>query len=71
MKVLDAPGSPASSGVRSEPRSRRRPAPEAAKPGNVKRPRGFYIIDRSVPVGFKPGEDLNVEKTIRVQRRIE
>ncbi|MCI0331954.1 MAG: hypothetical protein L0228_01860 [Planctomycetes bacterium] len=39
--------------------------------GDVKRPRGFYIIDRTEEVGFKPGEDLNVEKTIRLKRRIE
>jgi hypothetical protein len=39
--------------------------------GDVKRPRGFYIIDRTEEVGFKPGEDLNVEKTIRLRRRIE
>ncbi len=39
--------------------------------GDVKRPRGFYIIDRTQQVGFKPGEDLNVEKTIRLRRRIE
>ncbi len=39
--------------------------------GNITRPRGFYIIDRSEPVGFKPGEDLNVEKAIRLRRRIE
>jgi hypothetical protein len=39
--------------------------------GDIKRPRGFYIIDRTEEVGFKPGEDLNVEKTIRLRRRIE
>jgi hypothetical protein len=39
--------------------------------GDVKRPRGFYIIDRTEEVGFKPGEDLNVEKAIRLRRRIE
>jgi hypothetical protein len=39
--------------------------------GNTKRHRGFYIVDRSEPVGFKPGEDLNVENMIRVRRRIE
>jgi hypothetical protein len=39
--------------------------------GDVKRPRGFYIIDRTEEVGFKPGEDLNVEKTIRLRRRID
>ncbi len=39
--------------------------------GDVKRPRGFYVIDRTEEVGFKPGEDLNVDKTIRLKRRIE
>ena len=39
--------------------------------GDVKRPRGFYIIDRTEEVGFKPGEDLNVDKLIRLRRRIE
>jgi hypothetical protein len=39
--------------------------------GNVKRHRGFYIVDRTEEVGFKPGEDLNVEKMIRLRRRIE
>jgi hypothetical protein len=39
--------------------------------GDVKRPRGFYILDRTEEVGFKPGEDLNVEKMIRLRRRIE
>jgi hypothetical protein len=39
--------------------------------GDIKRPRGFYIIDRTEPVGFRPGEDLNVEKMIRLRRRIQ
>jgi hypothetical protein len=39
--------------------------------GDVQRPRGFYIIDRTEEVGFKPGEDINVEKTVRLRRRIE
>src|SRR5690606_27361633 len=37
--------------------------------GDVKRARGFYIVDRTEPVGFKPGEDLNVEQMIRLRRR--
>ncbi|MCC7476036.1 MAG: hypothetical protein IT425_11625, partial [Pirellulales bacterium] len=36
--------------------------------GDTRRPRGFYIIDRTEAVGFKPGEDLNVEKLIRLRR---
>jgi hypothetical protein len=39
--------------------------------GNTDRHRAFYIIDRTEPVGFKPGEELNVQKAIRVRRRIE
>jgi len=39
--------------------------------GNIHRPRGFYIVDRTEEVGFKPGEDINVERMIRLRRRIE
>jgi hypothetical protein len=39
--------------------------------GDVRRARGFYIVDRTEEVGFKPGDDLNVERTIRLRRRIE
>jgi hypothetical protein len=39
--------------------------------GDIKRHRAFYIIDRTIPVGFKRGEDLNVEKTILINRFIE
>lgn len=39
--------------------------------GEINRHRAFYIIDRSVPVGFIPGEDLNVEDTIMLKRFIE
>ena len=39
--------------------------------GDIHRDRGFYIIDRTAEVGFKPGEDLNVEKMILLRRRIE
>ena len=39
--------------------------------GEVKRHRAFYIFDRSIPVGFQRGKDLNVEKAILLQRFIE
>ncbi|MFN9712751.1 MAG: hypothetical protein ACK57G_02970, partial [Planctomycetota bacterium] len=38
--------------------------------GEEQRERSFYIIDRTVPVGFSPGEDLNTEKTILLRRKI-
>jgi len=39
--------------------------------GEVKRHRGFFIIDRSIPVGFQRGRDLNVDNTILLKRYIE
>ena len=42
-----------------------------ADTGDLRRQRGFYIIDRTRPVAFKPGEDVNVEDAILLRRRIE
>ncbi|MDO4550757.1 MAG: hypothetical protein Q4C96_05850 [Planctomycetia bacterium] len=39
-----------------------------AESGNQKRYRGFYIIDRSIPVGYIRGKDLNVDKAILLRR---
>lgn len=39
--------------------------------GDIDRQRAFYIIDRTRPVAFKPGEDVNVEDAILLRRRIE
>jgi len=39
--------------------------------GEVERHRGFYIIDRTIPVGFRRGEDLNAENAVLVRRFIE
>ncbi len=39
--------------------------------GDIKRHRAFYLVDRTLPVAFKPGDDVNVEKLILVKRRIE
>ncbi len=39
--------------------------------GQNQRHRGFYVIDRSRPVAFRPGEDANVAETILLRRRIE
>ena len=39
--------------------------------GEVKRHRAFYIFDRSIPVGFRRGQDLNVENAVLVERFIE
>jgi len=39
--------------------------------GEIERHRAFYLIDRSIPVGFQRGEDLNAEKAILLRRFIE
>jgi hypothetical protein len=39
--------------------------------GQVERHRAFFMIDRSIPVGFEKGTDNNVEDTILLQRFIE
>jgi hypothetical protein len=39
--------------------------------GDVRRVRGFYILDRTMPAAFEPGIDHNVENVIRLRRRIE
>jgi hypothetical protein len=39
--------------------------------GDVQRHKAFYVFDRSIPVGFQRGQDLNVEKAILTSRFIE
>ncbi|HUY90004.1 MAG TPA: hypothetical protein VMV10_14810 [Pirellulales bacterium] len=36
--------------------------------GETERKRAFYLIDRSIPVGFARGDNLNVERTVLVER---
>lgn len=42
-----------------------------ADTGEIKRHKAFYIVDRSIPVGFEPGEDHNVDKCVLLRRIIE
>jgi hypothetical protein len=39
--------------------------------GEISRQRAFYIIDRSIPVGFSPGRRLNTHDCILLRRLIE
>jgi hypothetical protein len=39
--------------------------------GETKRHRAFYIFDRSVPMGFQRGKDVNLENGVLVSRYIE
>jgi hypothetical protein len=39
--------------------------------GQVERHRAFYIIDRSIPVGFQRGYDNNANKAVLLKRFIE
>lgn len=38
--------------------------------GRPVRDRKFFIIDRSIPVGYKPGETLNADRTILLQSQL-
>jgi ATP-dependent exoDNAse (exonuclease V) beta subunit len=40
-------------------------------PDSVRDHRAFYIVDRSIPVGFEEGRDHNVWDCVRVRRIIE
>ncbi|GIW98770.1 MAG: hypothetical protein KatS3mg111_4272 [Pirellulaceae bacterium] len=42
-----------------------------ADEGRSQRHTAFYIIDRSIPVGYQQGRDLNTEKCILMRRMIE
>ena len=35
--------------------------------GEIRRDRGFYMIDRSIPVAFEPGKNHNVDRAILVR----
>ncbi|MEM7311603.1 MAG: hypothetical protein AAF497_00490 [Planctomycetota bacterium] len=39
--------------------------------GDIERHRGFYIIDRSIPVGYEPGKNHNADDAIVLRRVIE
>lgn len=39
--------------------------------GEVERHRAFFMVDRSIPVGFEPGKNHNVDKTIMLRRYLE
>jgi hypothetical protein len=43
----------------------------AGDPDSVRYHRGFYIVDRSIPVGFEEGKDHNVWDCVRLRRVIE
>lgn len=43
----------------------------AGDPDSVKLHRAFYIVDRSIPVGFENGKDHNVRDMIQLRRIIE
>jgi hypothetical protein len=39
--------------------------------GDIQRHRAFYIFDRSIPVGYEPGKDHNLDEATLVKRYIE
>ena len=47
------------------------PVEAGSTTGEIKRHRAFYMIDRTIPVGYENGQDHNTDKVFRVQRFIE
>ncbi|MCA9192233.1 MAG: hypothetical protein KDB03_10735 [Planctomycetales bacterium] len=39
--------------------------------GKVRRHKGFYVVDRSIPVGFQAGQDHNTQNCVLLRRIIE
>ncbi len=39
--------------------------------GDIKRHRAFYMVDRTIPVGYENGHDHNVDEVILLRRQIE
>ncbi|HOA53003.1 MAG TPA: hypothetical protein PKI05_12185 [Thermogutta sp.] len=39
--------------------------------GEIKRHRAFFLFDRTIPVGFRRGYDLNVDQGLLIKRIIE
>ena len=39
--------------------------------GQIKRHRAFYMVDRSIPVAFEPGENHNIDKTVILRRYVD
>jgi hypothetical protein len=39
--------------------------------GDIKRHRGFFIFDRTIPVGFRRGYDFNVDQALLIKRIID
>jgi hypothetical protein len=39
--------------------------------GAVRRPRAFYLIDRSIPVAYEPGQQHNIERCVLQRRYLE
>jgi hypothetical protein len=39
--------------------------------GQIQRHRAFYMVDRSIPVAFEPGENHNVDKAVILRRYVD
>ncbi len=71
FEVEPSPDANTLAGLRIHPDGYRLGRELGSDTGNVKRHRAFYIIDRSIPVAFEPGENHNVDRAIVLRRFIE
>jgi hypothetical protein len=71
FEVSAAPAAPAAPAIDPWPDRYQLGQELGSDTGEIERHRSFYIIDRSIPVGFERGQDLNSNDTVLLKRFIE
>jgi hypothetical protein len=71
FEVEPSPDAHTAAGLATHPDGFRLGKELGSDAGTVKRHRAFYVIDRSQPVAFEPGENHNVDRAVMLRRYIE
>jgi hypothetical protein len=71
FEVAPAPSGPSGVNYNIYPDGWQLGAELGSDTGDIQRHRAFYIFDRSIPVGYEPGKDHNLDDATLVKRYIE
>jgi hypothetical protein len=71
FEVEPSPDANTPAGLQAHPDGFRLGKELGSDAGTVNRHRAFYMIDRSIPVAFEPGENHNVDRAVLLRRFIE
>ncbi|MHB8973617.1 MAG: hypothetical protein ACYC3X_25725 [Pirellulaceae bacterium] len=71
FEVEPSPDAQTVAGLQTHPDGFRLGRELGSDAGTVKRHRAFYMIDRTIPVAFEPGENHNVDRAVLLRRFIE